>query len=330
MESDGLLIATPIISRTIIGKLKLVADRLSGPASDVAFAENYRRLLEAGETPPVAFPYDERVFRPRVAGFIAVGGALTDQWKSLALPLMHQITFSAHMAVADQMVAGGAGMPRSIVLDEHALAAAARVGHSVGTQLGAPFEQVQYRGEPGLCPLCHLSVLVVAGEHVQCATCGAGGRLVVEGGGPVVRFDDPAALQRSVATMAEKRAHFAEVMETAAEQGPQAQEIERRAAPYAGFDRRITPSSAAPGDDVAEHVGHRDPAVRIGERPDRLAQRGSRRRLARRLDRHRPAARGQYRTDRPVDIVMSPGQRDFAALDGLEAGLGDQALETAG
>ena len=42
--------------------------------------------------------------------------------------------------------------------------------------------------------------------------------------------------------MAEKRAHFVEVMQTAAEQGPQAQEIERRAAHYAEFDRRIAPS----------------------------------------------------------------------------------------
>jgi len=51
MDSDGLLVSTPIYSRTIPGQLKLVADRLSGPAADVAFAENYRRLLEAGVSP---------------------------------------------------------------------------------------------------------------------------------------------------------------------------------------------------------------------------------------------------------------------------------------
>ena len=58
MESDGLIVSTPIYSRTIAGTLKLVADRLAGPAADIVFAENYRRMLEAGETPPVAFPYD--------------------------------------------------------------------------------------------------------------------------------------------------------------------------------------------------------------------------------------------------------------------------------
>jgi multimeric flavodoxin WrbA len=241
MESDGLIVSTPIYSRTIAGTLKLVADRLAGPAADVAFAENYRRMLEAGKTPPVAFPYDERVFRPRVAGFIAVGGALSRQWKSLALPLMHQMTFSAHMALADQLLVGGAGMPRSVVLDARALVAAARVGRSVGSQLGRAFDEVEYRGEPGVCPVCHLSVVVIDGESVECATCGAGGRLVVSDGAASLSFDQP---ERSVATLDEKRAHFLEVQETAAVQGPLAEEIARRAAVYTEFDRRITPQSA--------------------------------------------------------------------------------------
>jgi multimeric flavodoxin WrbA len=245
MTSDGLIVASPIYSRTIAGKLKLVADRLSGPAADVAFAERYRALLEAGETPPVAFPYDERVFRPRVAGLIAVGGALTSQWRSLALPVMHQMTFSAHIAVADQLLVGGAGMPRSVVLDEAALAGAERVGHSVGSQLGLAFDDVHYHGEPGLCPLCHLSMVTVTGAAVECATCGAAGRLAVQDGAAVVRFDDPAGLERSVISMAEKRAHFAEVQATAADQGARAAEIDRRAARYAGLAAPVTPGSRA-------------------------------------------------------------------------------------
>ncbi len=176
-----------------------------------------------------------------MAAFIAVGGALSSQWKSLALPLMHQMTFSAHMAVADQLLVGGAGMPRSVVLDARALVAAARVGRSVGSQLGRAFDEVEYRGEPGLCPLCHLSVVVMNGEEVECATCGAGGRLVVSDGAASIQFD---RLERSVATLDEKRAHFAEVQETAGVQGPLAEEIARRAAAYDEFDRRITPQSS--------------------------------------------------------------------------------------
>ena len=243
MESDGLVVATPIYSRTITGKLKLVADRLAGPAADVAFAEAYKRALDAGEVPAVRFPYDERVFRPRVAGFIAVGGALTTQWKSLALPLMHQMTFSAHMAVADQLLVGGAGMPKSVVLDDGALTAAARVGRSVGSQLGRLHDEVEYRGAPGLCPLCHLSAVDIHGDSVECLTCGAGGRLAVHDGAATVRFDDPSGRDRSVATLAEKRSHFHEVQETAARLSGQADEIARRAAAYSGYDRRIRPGA---------------------------------------------------------------------------------------
>lgn len=233
MDSDGLIVSAPIYSRTVPGRLKLVADRLSGPAADVAFAESYRAMLDAGEQPPVAFPYDERVFRPRVAGLIAVGGALTSQWTSLALPVMHQMTFSSHMAVADQLLVGGAGMPRSVVLDDDALAAAARVGHSVGSQLGHPFDEVEYRGDAGLCPLCHLSAVTISGADVECLTCGAAGRLDMHDGAPLVRFEDPAGLERSVISMAQKRAHFREVQETATAQGALAAEIDARAARYA-------------------------------------------------------------------------------------------------
>ena len=59
--------------------------------------------------------------------------------------------------------------------------------------------------------------------------------------GVVVRFD---ALERSVATMGEKRAHFAEVQETGARQGARAQEIERRATEYLAFEPRIAPHGA--------------------------------------------------------------------------------------
>jgi hypothetical protein len=153
------------------------------------------------------------------------------------------MTFSAHMAVADQLLVGGAGMPRSVVLDASALRAAARVGRSVGTQLGRSFDEVEYRGEPGLCPLCHLSVVAIEGDAVQCVTCGAGGRLVVRDAVAAALLDEPAGLERSVITLTEKRAHFREVQDTAAAQGALTGEIAQRSSIYERFDRRITPQS---------------------------------------------------------------------------------------
>ena len=81
-----LIVSTPIISRTVAGRLKLLADRLLGPNADAAIIDELVAVRRAGGEPVVPFRVDERVLKPRVAGFIAVGGSLTPQWKTLTLP----------------------------------------------------------------------------------------------------------------------------------------------------------------------------------------------------------------------------------------------------
>jgi multimeric flavodoxin WrbA len=235
VECDALIVSTPIISRTVAARLKLVADRLLGPNADAAIIEALVAAKRAGHDPGVPFRVDERVLKPRVAGFIAVGGSLTSQWKTLALPILHTVTFSMHMAVVDQVQFEGAGTPRSIVLQEAALARAAQLGRNVATQIGRPFDEAEYRGdEPGLCPLCHLDVIALRGSDVECATCGARG--VLEGAG--VRWTD---FDTSVISMAEKRNHFAEIRDTAQRHAEQRETIEAAARAYDDFDRFARP-----------------------------------------------------------------------------------------
>jgi multimeric flavodoxin WrbA len=233
VEADALIVSTPIISRTVAARVKLLGDRLLGPNADAAIIEELVRIQQAGGEPAVPFRIDERVLKPRVAGFIAVGGSLTPQWKTLTLPVLHTLTFSMQIAVVDQIQLEGAGTPRSIVLDDAALARAAELGRNVAGQIGRRFEDAEYRGEPGLCPHCHLDVVVLRGREVECATCGARGTLTGDG----VRFTD----EGSVITMREKREHFFEIQETAARHAAQRDEIERRAGAYDGFDRFASP-----------------------------------------------------------------------------------------
>jgi multimeric flavodoxin WrbA len=242
VECDAFVVSTPIISRTVSARLKLLADRLLGPNADAAIVEELVAVKRAGGDPAVPFRVDERVLKPRVAGFIAVGGSLTSQWKTLTLPVLHTTTFSMHMAVVDQVQFEGAGTPRSIVLDDAALARASQLGRNVAEQIGSPFGEAEYRGAPGLCPLCHLDVVVLRGHSVECATCGARGQLVVGAEGAVVRWTD---LTTSVISMDEKRAHFFEIRDTAERHAKQRDEIESRAADYATFDRLVRPPSLA-------------------------------------------------------------------------------------
>jgi multimeric flavodoxin WrbA len=242
MAADGIIYSAPIYSRMIPGKLRLIADRVFGPHADVGFIELLLERQRAGEPIEVPFRPDERALRSRVVGFIAVGGALTSQWNTLALPEMHSLAFSMRDGVVDQMCVAGAGTPASVVLDPAAVERARQLGRNVAEQLGRPYEEVEYRGDPGLCPLCHLNLIDVRGEVVECASCGAEGRLEPDGAGVRVVFD-PEGLDKSVISMAEKRAHSLEILDTAARHAARAQEIAAGAAPFADWGRRIAPQS---------------------------------------------------------------------------------------
>lgn len=234
---DGLIVSTPIISRTVAARLKLLGDRLLGPNADAAIIEELVAVMRAGGEPVVPFRVDERVLKPRVAGFIAVGGSLTSQWKTLTLPILHTTTFSMHIAVIDQVQFEGAGTPRSIVLDPEALDRAARLGTNVAAQLGRAFDDADYVGdEPGLCPMCHLNVVVLRGRDVECATCGARGELTDD---LAVRWTE---LESSVISMSEKRTHYREILDTAKCHAALRDEIEERASAYDGYDRFVRPT----------------------------------------------------------------------------------------
>jgi multimeric flavodoxin WrbA len=233
---DGLIVSTPIISRTVAARLKLFGDRMLGPNADAAIIEGLLALRRQGQEPVVPFRVDERVLKPRVAGFLAVGGSLTPQWKTLTLPLMHATTFSMHIAVVDQAQFEGAGTPRSIVLEPAALDRAAQLGRHVASQLGVPFDQARYLGPPGLCPLCHLDVIALRGTDVECATCGARGHLTPD---LTVTWTD---LTTSVISMDEKRSHAIEIQQTAAHHASLRAEIDKLAQQWDTFDPAIRPN----------------------------------------------------------------------------------------
>jgi multimeric flavodoxin WrbA len=239
VECDGLIVSTPIMSRTLAAPLKVLVDRLLGPNADAAIIEGLLALRRQGREPAVPFRVDGRVLKPRVAGFLAVGGSLTSQWKTLALPIMHTVTFSMHMAVVDQVQFGGAGTPRSVVLDQPAIDRATMLGRNVASQLGAAFDQARYLGPPGLCPMCHLDVIVLSGADVECATCGARGQLAPD---QRVTWTDTST---SVISMAEKRAHADEIQETAARHAGLRAQIEERARAFDSYDPSVRPEGAS-------------------------------------------------------------------------------------
>jgi hypothetical protein len=83
--------------------------------------------------------------------------------------------------------------------------------------------------------LCHLDVVVLRGADVECATCGARGRLA---SGPQLTWTD---LTSSVISMDEKRAHAAEIQDTAGRHAGLREQIEERARAFEAYDRSVRP-----------------------------------------------------------------------------------------
>jgi multimeric flavodoxin WrbA len=241
MESDGLIVSSPIYSRTIPGILRLLGDKISGPQADVAFTSELLRMRREGQPISVDFAIDERVLRSRVAGFIAIGGSLPPRWKTLALPLMHTLTASAQIAVVDQVEFAEAGSPASIVLDPAALQRSRALGGHVGEQLGVAYADAVYRGDPGACPLCHLSVVAIRPDGAECATCGAIGVLRETATGTVLELTDEGRSQ-SILSWSEKLDHFREVQQTAAQHAVHRAAIDEGAREYAAWDPRGGPA----------------------------------------------------------------------------------------
>ncbi len=241
MEADALIVSTPIYSRTIPGKLRLLGDKISGPQADVAFTSELLRKRAAGAQIPMQFAIDERVLRPRVGAFIVVGGSLTSHWKTLALPLMHTLTASMQVGIVDQVQFAGAGSPASIVLDESALTRVAQLGRTVAEQAGRDYDDVEYRGADGVCPMCHLDVIAIVLGGVECASCGARGQFVVDGAEVSAVF--PASgREQSILARTEKYAHFTEVQQTAAAHAKLRETISERADAWKQWDRTVRPS----------------------------------------------------------------------------------------
>ena len=235
VECDGLIVATPIMSRTVTARLKLLVDRLLGPNADAAIIEHLVAVRAAGEAPTVPFRVDERVLKPRVAGFLAVGGSLTPQWKTLALPLLHTTTFSMHIAVVTRS-SSAAPAPRGrscwTTRPSNGRPASARTWPASSA---APSTRPGTWANPG-CVHCAISTS-------SCSTVGtsrAPPAAPAASWGPTPRWSGPTSTS-SVLTMTEKRAHAAEIQQTAARHNAQRAVIEERVAAFGEFHTVVAP-----------------------------------------------------------------------------------------
>jgi multimeric flavodoxin WrbA len=180
LDCDGLILGSPIYEKMPQGLLKVLNDRM-GPSHDLAFRIIAKKIREERSITTGKGP-DERSFKPRVASLIAVGGS---DWTTLALPLLQIFALPMNFKVVDQQLFDWTALPASVLLKDDSIARARRSGRHVAESLKGPIEEAKYIGEPGMCPVCHSSVIEVKNttSEVICATCGVKGTMKAEGNG---------------------------------------------------------------------------------------------------------------------------------------------------
>jgi hypothetical protein len=185
--------------------------------------------------------WDERLFKPRVAAFIADGGAHTTA--QLAIPPLHTLTFSMQAAVVDQLLVYDLTfIPGAAVLVDDAIKRANKVGRNVGAALGKKYDDVNYQGDdPGTCPMCHNNMMLVGNtDIIECAICNIFGKVRIEDGKLSVSWPEK-ELEKGRLTIEGKRLHGIEIMEVMQQLAPRFKEIPEKIAKYKEYNCIVKP-----------------------------------------------------------------------------------------
>jgi multimeric flavodoxin WrbA len=170
MNADALIFSTAVYSHQPAGALKAVLDKVLGPYTDPAFASRILQGKKDGDPKFESMSVDERILRPRVAGFLAVGGSTTPDQFTMALPTLHLFAYSLHAKVVDQDVVMGCGNPGAVIAaqDGKVMERAKELGRRVASQIGKAFDEARYLGPEteGACPECHLAKFDFFGERI--------------------------------------------------------------------------------------------------------------------------------------------------------------------
>jgi len=235
MDSDGLIIGVPIYSWMAPGELFVIRDRILGPKVDKAFAIEAKK----GTGRMGLGKFDERLFKPRVAGLIADGGAHTTY--QLAVPPLYTLTFGMQMVVVDKLLVFDlTSTPGAAVLVDKAIKRAHKLGQNVAAALGKEADEVEYKGDdPGTCPVCHNNMMLVGNSTtVECAVCNIFGKIKVEGDKVSVSFPKK-ELEVSRLGFEGKRRHGDEIMEVVQKLQPRFGEIPEKLAKYKAYNSCI-------------------------------------------------------------------------------------------
>ncbi len=177
LNADGIILAAPVYSIAPTGQLKNFIDRF-GAAHDraAALANQETRIKNKAEE-----LLDPRLFSDKYVAYISVGGAQTQNWVSMGLPNMHIFGISTVMKTVGHIDAYDMGRTANPLLDEMLMNKVAKLGKHLVSSIGKPYEEVEWMGEEGVCPVCHNNLITIKKTTtVECPICGIEGKISIE------------------------------------------------------------------------------------------------------------------------------------------------------
>jgi multimeric flavodoxin WrbA len=145
IESDGIVVGTPIYFLGANGIIKVLIDR--------GFQHS--------------FP-DKMPLKGKLGVTCAVAGV--PNWEQFGLLELYLLFSSLGISLIDQIMAYAQG-PGELILKSDSLERAHKAGRALVEALKS--NNSTYQGEPGLCPVCHNNLLTISkdGKYFECPMC---------------------------------------------------------------------------------------------------------------------------------------------------------------
>lgn len=183
LAADAIIVAAPVYVLAPTGQLKNFIDRF-GPAHDMAYMMFENELRK--DTGKKLLPED--CFKRHYVSYISVGGATTEHWVSMGLAGLQLFGMSLNMKAVDMVNVTGAYIP---AFRERFSAQCIRLGERTAQAIGKPYQDVEWAGEPGICPVCHTDLMMLGKTTtVTCPVCGIQGVIRIEGDELKIDFPD--------------------------------------------------------------------------------------------------------------------------------------------
>lgn len=176
-QADGLILASPMYSWGPTDGYRILCDRMND-SHNVAFL---RRKGLLGD----ALHCDQRVFNPRVAGMITVGGTKEETKTVTTVPLMHVLTYGMQIRVLDHVICKDTGAPGGVLAYPDKVAHAREMGKRIAMACTASDSELCWQGDAtGICPHCHNDLVTfnLDTNTFRCAVCGVEGKLTWKNG----------------------------------------------------------------------------------------------------------------------------------------------------